>query len=130
LLSLVGAIMTICRIERNDAEKRVRAMANAGWKATPVKAKIAANTAAPAEADAAEQGEVDLEQVARDSISRLIIQKFKGHGMARLVEAVLQRKALRRTSALRALTKASTVLAAGGSIRLRPAPHLRASEVG
>jgi restriction system protein len=33
---------------------------------------------------------VDLEQLARDQIARLIIQRFKGHAMERLVEAVLK----------------------------------------
>jgi restriction system protein len=33
---------------------------------------------------------VDLERLARDQIAKLIIAKFKGHGMARLVEAILR----------------------------------------
>jgi restriction system protein len=32
LLYSLGAFLTICKIERNDAEKRVRAMAKTGWK--------------------------------------------------------------------------------------------------
>jgi restriction system protein len=35
LLYSFGAFMTVCRMARNDAEVRVRAMAKAGWKAQP-----------------------------------------------------------------------------------------------
>ena len=34
--------------------------------------------------------DIDLEQLAKDAIAKLIIQKFKGHGMARLVDAILR----------------------------------------
>jgi restriction system protein len=85
LLYSFGAAMTVCRIERNDAEKRVRAMAKAGWKSVPVVAK-------PKEPESEERlsERVDLEPLARDEIAKLIIQKFKGHGLARLVNAILQ----------------------------------------
>jgi len=81
-----GAFMTVCEIKRNDAEKRIRAMAQSGWtsaSAGPVKTK-----AAPSDTDAVEEA-VDLEQLARDQIAKLIERRFKGHEMARLVEAIL-----------------------------------------
>lgn len=88
LLYSLGAIMTICQIERNDAEKRVRAMGAAGWKPEAPSGKVAGG---PSEAPASDAtDEVDLEQLARDQIARLIIQRFKGHAMERLVEAVLK----------------------------------------
>ena len=37
LLYSFGAFMTICRIQRNDAEARVKAMAARNWKAEGVK---------------------------------------------------------------------------------------------
>ena len=37
LLHSFGAFMTVCQISRNDAEKRVRAMAKHGWRAKPLK---------------------------------------------------------------------------------------------
>jgi len=45
-----------------------------------------------AEEEGAEIGEKaeDLAQVARDQIAKLIIGRFQGHGMARLVDAVLR----------------------------------------
>src|SRR5206468_380966 len=84
LLYSFGAFMTICRIERNDAERRVRAMAAAGWGPSHA-ATVPDIATADGEAAAA-----NLEELARDSIARLIMARFKGHGMARLVEAVLR----------------------------------------
>ena len=114
LLYSIGAIMTVCEIKRNDAEKRVRAMAKAGWKSVPVKPALGA-TAAPSDAEAAEEGDVDLEQLARDAIAKVIIQKFKGHGMARLVEAVLKAQGFTTHLSPEGPDKGIDILAAGGS---------------
>lgn len=83
LLYSFGAFMTICRIERNHAEKRVRSMAVSGWKDT----LISTGGGIPEDDDSAP---VDLERLARDQIAKIIEQKFKGHGLARLVAAVLR----------------------------------------
>jgi restriction system protein len=89
LLYSFGAFLTFCQIKRNDAERRVRQMAQNNWRSTvkaftPGKeAAVAADTEAPEEA-------IDLERLGRDSIARLIIGKFKGHGMERLVEPILK----------------------------------------
>ena len=37
-----------------------------------------------------QEGLTDLEQLAKDQIAKYLIRRFKGHGMARLVEAILQ----------------------------------------
>ncbi len=89
LLYSFGAFLTFCQIKRNDAERRVRQMAQNNWRSivkafTPGKeVAVAADTEVPEEA-------IDLERLGRDSIARLIIGKFKGHGMERLVEAILK----------------------------------------
>lgn len=114
LLYSFGAIMTICEIKRNDAEKRVRAMATKGWQSVPVTSTLPApnggGTASPAESV-----EVDLEQLARDSIAKLIIQKFMGHGMARLVEAVLKAQGFTTYRSPEGADKGIDLLAAGGA---------------
>ena len=86
LLYSLGAIMTICQISRNEAEQRVRDLVNSGFKSMP-RAK-----AAPAQVDATDQVAelVDLERLARDQIAKVLIRRFKGHDMARLVAAVLK----------------------------------------
>lgn len=85
LLYSFGAIMTICQIERNDAEKRVRAMQANGWKPETTERLTVATIESSSTSE-----EVELEQLARDQIARLILQRFKGHGLERLVEAVLK----------------------------------------
>lgn len=89
-----GAFLTVCEIKRNDAEARVRAMAKNGWHVPAVgatRAKVVGTTDGnTATATAADEAGVDLEQLAKDAIAKLIIQKFKGHGMARLVDAILR----------------------------------------
>ena len=83
ILYSLGAFMSICQVSRNDAEARVRAMANSGWKTVSI---------APPDTgeEDEDEGPVNLERVARDQIAKLIIAKFKGHGLARLVEALLK----------------------------------------
>ncbi len=90
LLYSFGAFMTVCQIKRNDAEKRVRAMAENGWK--PPRGRLATiSTTLPDELESDEdEGATDLVQAAKDQIAKLIIARFQGHGMARLVDAVLR----------------------------------------
>lgn len=94
ILYSLGAFLTVCEIKRNDAEPRVRAMAKSGWRTTNVtspKAKpINVTDEVTSGATSTEEAGVDLEELARDAIAKLIIQKFKGHGMARLVNAILR----------------------------------------
>ncbi len=98
LLYSLGAFLTICRITRNDAEARIRAIAANGWQSNktgtvPVKPpNTKTRNDEPAEEDVPteEGGTVDLEQLARDSIARMIDARFKGHGLALLVESILR----------------------------------------
>lgn len=88
LLFSFGAFMTICRIKRNNAEDRLVAMRQTGWKADPGFSGQFVTGGDPGE-DPDVAG-VDLEQLGRDQIAQLIAAKFAGHGLARLVEAILQ----------------------------------------
>jgi len=83
LLFSFGAIQTICQVSRNDAENRVKKMAQEQWKPATSASLI----------DVAVEGgteTINLELLARDAIAKLIISKFKGHGLSRLVEAILR----------------------------------------
>lgn len=86
VLFSLGAFMTICRIQRNNAEQRIKAMRDSGWK--PEALQATARAMAPATPDA-ETGDADLDELARDQIAALISARFKGHGLTRLVEAIL-----------------------------------------
>jgi len=83
ILYSLGSQMTVCRIERNDAEARIRRLLEGG----KVVVQTTEKTAQPVE-EVYEQP--DIEQMARDQIVKYIEEKFKGHGLARLVEAVLR----------------------------------------
>lgn len=91
ILYSLGAFLTICEIRRNDAERRIRAMAESNW--TVPKSASRSSSEAPGERDGDDQEAfevVDLEQQARDQITRHVIAKFQGHGMARLVRKLLE----------------------------------------
>jgi restriction system protein len=88
ILYSFGAFLTICQIKRNDAEKRVRAMANNNWKTKDIP-EISLAKAKNEEGEEPE-GPIDLELLAKDQIAKLIGQKFKGHDMSRLIEAILK----------------------------------------
>lgn len=86
LLFTFGAFLTICRVQRNNAEQRIAAMRANGWK--PETIASATKATAPVTDEAAE--DTDLEELARDQIAQLIAARFKGHGLTRLVEAILK----------------------------------------
>ena len=94
ILYSFGAFLTVCEIKRNDAEVRVRTMAANNWLATfatNTRPRITSSNEPNAVAEIInDEAEVDLEELAKDSIAKLIIRKFKGHGMARLVDAILR----------------------------------------
>jgi hypothetical protein len=79
LLYSFGAFMTICRIQRNNAEVRILAMRANGWKAETTAPRQVSSTSDAAEA----VGDTDLEQLAQDQIAQLIAARFVGHGLTR-----------------------------------------------
>lgn len=87
LLYSFGAFLTICRVQRNNAEARIIAMRENGWKSESLRALAPAASASTSSSEAAE---TDLEESARDQIARAIMAKFKGHGLTRLVEGLLR----------------------------------------
>ncbi len=89
LLNTFGAFMTICRVQRNNAEARIASMRTNGWKPETI---AAITKAAPVSVDSppGELADTDLEDAARDQIAQLIAARFKGHGLTRLVEGILK----------------------------------------
>ena len=81
LLFTFGAFLTICRVQRNNAEQRIAAMRANEWKAETIASATKATT--PVTDETAE--DTDLEELARDQIAQLIAARFKGHGLTRLV---------------------------------------------
>ena len=106
LLYSFGAFMTFCQIHRNDAENRVKAMAAKGWKSVAV---------ATSELDLASGDEaIDLERLAQDQIAKLVIARFKGHDMERLVDAILQAQGYTTYRSPKGPDKGVDILAASG----------------
>jgi restriction system protein len=116
ILYSLGSVLTICEIKRNDAERRVRAMGQNGWRGSPAPAATLTQRSDKTE-PALDDAEVDFEQLARDSIAKLIIQKFMGHGIARLVEAVLKAQGFTTHLSPPGADKGIDILAAGGAGR-------------
>jgi len=87
LLYTFGAFLTICRIKRNNAEERIAAMRAKGWKPEALADIKASSGPAGSEEDTAT---ADLEELARDQIAKVIAARFKGHGLTRLVDAILK----------------------------------------
>jgi restriction system protein len=85
LLYSLGAFMTVCQIQRNNAEARIRALigghAQAGQPNTGTSEE---SLVAPGEPPP------NLEEFARDEIIRYIDQRFRGHKLADLVGAILE----------------------------------------
>lgn len=89
LLNTFGAFMTICRVQKNDAEARLQAMRKNQWKPESGMQALAP-LATPSDDSGDTIVDIDLEERARDGIARLILSRFKGDDLSRLVEGILQ----------------------------------------
>jgi restriction system protein len=90
LLYSFGVFKTITRIQRNDAEARLLAMKANGWKPETLVASVKATGSAKGDTSDNGGADTDLEELARDQIIRLIMARFKGHHLTRLVDAILK----------------------------------------
>lgn len=82
LLYSLGAFMTVCQIKRNNAEERINKI---------LKGEIdRRDDDEDLNEEFLDQDDVDIETLAKDQIVKYVNQKFKGHDLSRLVEAVLQ----------------------------------------
>lgn len=123
LLYSMGAFLTVCEIKRNNAEARIRAMFKNDIETPISNASITQSIPRTdqqyqqaAVEDLEETGNFDIEQYARDLIAKFIIQKFKGHGLARLVDAVLKAQGYTTHLSPEGPDKGIDILAAKGSI--------------
>jgi len=93
LLHSFGAFMTVCNISRNDAERRVAAVA-AGNPDPGIRAVLdepkKPGYAPHSNLDADSQETADLGQRAHDQIVAHIQSRFAGHALSNLVDAVLK----------------------------------------
>jgi restriction system protein len=78
-----GAFMTVCRIQRNQAEDRVKAIISGKPR------KISTQDHVRNRETTAEDALPDIEQYAGDQIRDFIARRFKGHELTNLVAAIL-----------------------------------------
>ena len=86
LLFSFGAFMTICQIARNDAEQRV-----SNYIKISINTPNAPINTTPDEVSIIEE-EIDIEENALQEISDRLIAKYKGHGMSKIIAAILEAK--------------------------------------
>lgn len=89
LLYSLGAFLTVCRISRNDAERRIKSLLAEPPNAVLEGARPVNSTTVikPEEATGAV---VDLAEIGRDQIRRRLAERFKGHELAQLVGELLK----------------------------------------
>jgi restriction system protein len=114
LLYSFGAFTTICEIRRNDAEQRVRKRIKGGEQPPSVLLAVADSGEAPS-AEAAEST-IDLARFASDQIAEFLERHFKGHGMARLVGAILEAQGYTVRISPEGTDKGIDILAAPGTL--------------
>ena len=84
----LSGMKTIFEIKVRDAERRIRAMVSQGGSAAPL--TLATHAGAVKDEDnIAAEVEIDLERRAYDDIAELILRKFKGRRLERLIEGIL-----------------------------------------
>lgn len=101
LLYQLGSALTVFQIGNNDAAYRLEQVL-AGHPDPGVRLKSATNQiSAGVEAEAVpgssevEEPSLDIEEIAKDDIARLLQQEFKGHDLAALVEELLTAEGFR-----------------------------------
>lgn len=111
ILYSFGAFMTVCKITRNDAERRIHAMSENNWKVP------ARNVASFGDADDTDSdSQTDLEEAIYDSIAKYIIQKFQGYKMEDLIEEILTAKGFTVYHSKPGADGGKDLLAAGGEM--------------
>ena len=79
ILYSLGAFMTVCRIKKYDAENKVKKL---------LEMEDYRTIGETSEEETSKT--LGIEEAARDQVVKYIGGKFKGHGLSRLVEAILK----------------------------------------
>lgn len=111
MLYSFGAFMTVCKITRNDAENRIKAMAVNNWKVSGVSNSVFSDAD-----DTQTDSSTNLEEVIQDAIAKHIIHKFKGHKMENLIEEILRAKGFTVYHSKQGADGGKDLLASGGEM--------------
>ncbi len=108
----LGSLLTICELTRNDAYKRVLALASG---ASDPGAGEETQSAGEAGTDT-EATEFELERLVRDQIIDRISERFPGHKLSQLIAAIFQAKGMTTFIAPNGKDGGSDVLAGSGPL--------------
>lgn len=117
LLLSMGATQSIYQISRDEAERRIRALAKNGWGEQPRPKSSEDNE--PSYNITFDEAVVQLqglEELAQDEIAKLIMARFKGHGLARLVNAILNAQGYATHLSKEGPDKGEDILAGSGPL--------------
>ncbi len=89
ILYSLGAFMTVCRINKNNAEERILQMSKNNWQ---VKTNNTPESIPEILGEDSDDSSIDLDDYISDQISKRIIQRFKGHRMEELINEILKAK--------------------------------------
>ncbi len=107
ILFSFGAFMTVCKIEREGAEQKVKKL---------LQLKDADVEKITLQSEEISEEEIDIEEYAKDQIIKHIGTKFKGHGLARLVDAILKAQGYNTTVSPPGPDGGIDILAAAGPL--------------
>ncbi len=88
LLHSFGAFMTVCQIQRNNAEDRIKAALKTGQ--DPYLSSVETRGFAETDEEAVTEASIDIGQYALDQIREYIGTRFKAHDLTALVDAILK----------------------------------------
>lgn len=102
----IGAFLTIFQIRDEQGERVLNLLSK--------RSRPSTNKAADTESSDEEESSIDVESEAMDEITSKIIQKFKGHGMEKVIASILQAKGFTVLTSPAGPDRGIDVLAAGG----------------
>ncbi|MGR6129210.1 restriction endonuclease [Paenibacillus sp. SER-28] len=114
ILYSFGAFMTVCRIQRNDAEERIKAMRKNNWRTLNKYHKVKVDLKSNIAGD--EESSIDLEVHAEDSIIKYITRKIKGNNLTTIVNAILKAKGFTTYQSPEGPDKGVDILASQGDL--------------
>lgn len=121
LLYSLGAFLTVCEIKRNGAASRFSAILSSG-KDPGAASVVSAGPGPTGDGDDVDEetAPLDVEQVARDQMRAFIAERFTGHDLARLVEAILRAQGFFTYRSPAGADGGIDVLAGGGPLGMEP----------
>ena len=119
LLFSLGAFMTICQLDRNDAEKRLSSVLAGGIDPGATIPAVGDTTNEASSEDLGEEvNQVDIETVALDAIRIRLIETFQSHQLSELTAAILRARGLTCVVSPPGPDKGIDIVAGGGPLGL------------